>query len=278
VFDDVGDPSGRVVVYLHGTPDSRWCRHPDDGIAARLGIRLVSIDRPGFGDSDPDPEGSFLSVADDVVELADHLDVADYRTLGWSGGGLFALACAVRDPSRVATVGVVAALAPVEAANEPGITDGLDDQTALFVEASRTMPAADLAELATPILAGWPTERSAIREQFAVFPDPIARREVTELPGLLDQLAEGVQLALRQGDHGVRRDLELLASDPGFRIDDVDVPVRLWFGACDASAPPAMGRWYAAHLPHSTLTVVEDASHFVLFSRWKEILEGLTAP
>ena len=116
VFDDVGDPSGRIVIYLHGIPDSRWCRHPDDGIAERLGTRLISVDRPGYGDSDPDPDGTLLSLAGDVAQLADHLGAAEYQTLGWSGGGLFALACAARDPSRVVGVGVASALAPVNAA------------------------------------------------------------------------------------------------------------------------------------------------------------------
>src|SRR4051794_24440025 len=34
-FDDVGDPGGPVVVYVHGTPDSRRARHPDDDVTRR---------------------------------------------------------------------------------------------------------------------------------------------------------------------------------------------------------------------------------------------------
>ena len=48
-FDDVGDPAGVPVLYVHGTPDSRRARHPDDGVAAAAGVRLVAVDRPGFG-------------------------------------------------------------------------------------------------------------------------------------------------------------------------------------------------------------------------------------
>ena len=87
-----------------------------------------------------------------------------------------------------------------------------------------------------------------------------------------------MQLALQQGTVGVRRDLELLASDLGFRVEDIQVPVQLWYGDQDAGAPPAMGRWYADHLPHSTLTVVESASHFVVFSRWSDILAWFATP
>ncbi|MGZ4335389.1 MAG: hypothetical protein ACXVRJ_14110, partial [Gaiellaceae bacterium] len=46
-LDDVGDPAGEPVVYLHGGGDSRLSRHPDDAIAASLGVRLLAIDRCG---------------------------------------------------------------------------------------------------------------------------------------------------------------------------------------------------------------------------------------
>ena len=46
-FDDVGDPDGTPVVYLHGGGDSRLSRHPDDSIAAELGVRLLALDRCG---------------------------------------------------------------------------------------------------------------------------------------------------------------------------------------------------------------------------------------
>ncbi len=277
-FDDVGDPSGRAVFYLHGIPDSRRCRHPDDRIAEKLAIRLICVDRPGYGDSDPNPDGTFLSFAADVAALADHLDLDKYGTLGWSGGGLHALACAVYDPSRLIGVAVASALAPVDASDEPGITAGLDEQTKLFVEAARTMPAAELAALAAPILAAtWPEDAEGVREQLAATPDTFARRELTETAGLIEQLGDGVHLALRQGTGAAQHDLELLASHPGFSPEDVQVPVRLWYGDHDATAPPTMGRWFADHLPHATLTVVGGGSHFLVFSHWSEVLAWFAA-
>jgi len=46
-LDDVGDPGGTPVVYLHGGGDSRLSRPPDDSIAAGLGVRLLAVDRCG---------------------------------------------------------------------------------------------------------------------------------------------------------------------------------------------------------------------------------------
>ena len=54
-LDDVGDPAGVPVVYLHGTPDSRLARHPDDGLASAAGVRLLAVDRPGYGGTSPLP-------------------------------------------------------------------------------------------------------------------------------------------------------------------------------------------------------------------------------
>ncbi|MBX3287290.1 MAG: alpha/beta fold hydrolase, partial [Actinobacteria bacterium] len=109
-FDDVGDPHGAAVLYVHGSPDSRRARHPDDDVAARLGIRLVAVDRPGAGLSTAHPTGTVGSFADDVVALADHLGVPAWRPLAWSAGSVHALAVAARHPDRVARVAVVAGL------------------------------------------------------------------------------------------------------------------------------------------------------------------------
>lgn len=54
-LDDAGDPAGVPLLYLHGTPDSRLARPADDAVAARAGVRLLALDRPGYGGSDPLP-------------------------------------------------------------------------------------------------------------------------------------------------------------------------------------------------------------------------------
>ena len=87
-FDDVGDPDGPPVVYVHGTPDSRRARHPDDGVARRAGIRVVALDRPGAGGSSPHRDGTVASFADDVAELAAHLGVGRLAVLAWSAGAV----------------------------------------------------------------------------------------------------------------------------------------------------------------------------------------------
>ena len=95
-YDDVGDPLGAPVVYLHGCPDCRLTRPPDDAVAAGVGARVIAVDRPGYGSSDPDPHGDDNALAADVIVLADELGVDRFAVLGWSSGGPSALAAAAQ--------------------------------------------------------------------------------------------------------------------------------------------------------------------------------------
>jgi pimeloyl-ACP methyl ester carboxylesterase len=53
----------------------------------RLNISFVSVDRPGHGLSDPQPNRTLLGWADDIRQLADHLQIDQFYVEGWSAGG-----------------------------------------------------------------------------------------------------------------------------------------------------------------------------------------------
>src|SRR5207245_3071247 len=93
-YDDAGDPAGRPLLFFHGLGASRRARHPDDGVAAGLGVRLLTVDRPGIGGSDPLLRRRLLDWPGDVAALADELGLDRFAVAGWSAGGPHALACA----------------------------------------------------------------------------------------------------------------------------------------------------------------------------------------
>ena len=93
-FDDVGNPDGFPVVYQSWWMHGRLGRHPDDSLAADAGLRLVSVDRPGYGGSTPLAVRTMRGSADDTEQLVDHLGIDRFALLGRSGGGLHALAAA----------------------------------------------------------------------------------------------------------------------------------------------------------------------------------------
>ena len=275
-FDDVGDPAGQAVLYVHGTPDSRRARHPDDSVAAAAGIRLVAIDRPGSGGSSPHPTGTVGSFADDAAAVAAHLGVGRWSVLAWSAGSLPALAIAARHPALVARVGIVAGLPPFAAYAEPGVLDGAGDERRTIAELGAELDPTAVGELIAPIVAPWPCDLELAREFVLEGADEVRRRELDSVPGAVDALAAGVVDAVAQGLAGLERDLALQVLAPDIELTDVRCPVWLWYGTADRSAPPSFGRWLADHLPDAVLEVVHDAGHTLLLPRWTEILRWVS--
>ena len=114
-----GDPDGRPVFLLHGTPGSRLGPHPRSAVLHRLGVRLISFDRPGYGGSDRLAGRRVADAAADVLAIADAYGLEKFSVVGRSGGGPHALACAALLPERTTKAAVLVGLAPHGA-------DGLD--------------------------------------------------------------------------------------------------------------------------------------------------------
>ena len=274
-FDDVGEPGGIPVLYVHGSPDSRRARHPSDEIASNLGIRLVAVDRPGAGLSSPYPTGTLGSFADDAIALADHLGVDRWRPFAWSAGAPYALAIAARHPSRVARVAVAAGLVPFAAYATPGILDDADGGRWMVAELGEELGAAGMAEMAAPMLAPYPCDRALALEHVLEGAGPGGRAELDAIPGAAEALAAGVADSVAHGLAGLIRDLELQVEPADVDWSHVAAPVDLWYGHRDTTAPPSFGHWWAEHLRWAELTVVPDAGHLVALAHWEPILARL---
>jgi len=271
-YDDVGDPDGVPVAFHHGTPDSRRARHPDDALAAEAGVRLLAVDRPGIGGSDPHPARTLGSFADDLAVLADALDVERLGALAWSAGATSALAFAARHPDRAADVVVAAGLVPFEAMAEPGLLDDADGGRHLIAELGASLGPSGAAELAVPMLAPSPCDDALALEHVLEGADPTRRAVLTSIPGAARALADGVVDAVAQGPGGLHREVELQIDAPDVDWSAVAVRVELVYGALDATAPPAFGRWWARALPHAELRILADEGHLLALTRWRELL------
>lgn len=96
-YADYGSPTGDVIVFLHGTPGSRLYPWGDSAqlrliiqnihliLISLKDIRVISFDRPGFGQSTWNPKFSLNTVVDDMSQLMDQLNVTKFSILGVSG-------------------------------------------------------------------------------------------------------------------------------------------------------------------------------------------------
>ncbi len=231
-------------MYLHGGGDSRVSRHPDDSIAASLGIRLLALDRSGPGARRP----SLRAWAEEVLP---RLPVEEFAVVGWSAGGPHALALAAVAPERVRRVAAVGSLPPAD----------------LLHHVSSDVRAVMRLARVSPALARFPLERWGRQ---AAPP--------TGSPETDDAYARGRTDSFRAGGLWLAYELAYLARPWGFELADVRAPATLWFGERDTTCPPAIARELERRLPDATIRLVDD-THQLLFSRWREILaDAVQAP
>jgi pimeloyl-ACP methyl ester carboxylesterase len=266
---EYGERGGRPVVALHGLPGSRRQRHPDDGIARALGARMLHLERPGFGVSDPAPGRTLAGWARDVAEACDSLGVTTIRLVGVSGGGPYALACAALLGSRVERVAVVSGIGPPRAMRSGRYSPFVRLGFALAPRGAWTVrPFAALARALARRLPERYFEllgaglNAADRRIFA-------RREIQRM------FAEDMSEAFAQSSAAMAEDLALVASPWDFDPGAIRAPLALWHGTEDRVVPAAAAQAVAAKVPHAELRLLEGEGHFLVFDRLGEILGWL---
>jgi len=103
-FADYGTPDQTAVLWCHGGPGCRFEPGFFAAAAARAGLRLVGIDRPGYGQATPWPGRTIGGWVPDGLAVADHLGIDRFITVGCSTGGAYALALASRSDRVIGTV------------------------------------------------------------------------------------------------------------------------------------------------------------------------------
>lgn len=272
--DVSGDPDGVPILLMHGTPGSRTGPKPRSIVLYRMGIRLITYDRPGYGGSDRHPKRRVIDAADDVKAIADALGVDRLAVVGRSGGGPHALACAASDQlaDRITKVGVLVTLAPP---NSAGL-DWYRGMGASNLEEHSSDPAALNDAL---IERAEHTRRDPQSLLDHLEPDltPADRRVV-------DDVAIGVQIrasyaeGVRPGAYGWIDDDLAFRSHWGFDPASIKLPVRLWHGAKDAFSPASHARWLAKQMPFAEAVVQEDAGHFSAVEILPTMLRWLATP
>jgi pimeloyl-ACP methyl ester carboxylesterase len=224
-----GDPAGRPVVYCHGTPSCRLEPAYADAACSRRAIRLVSFDRPGYGESAPQPFG-LASVATATGALADRLGLDRFATLGQSGGGPFSLAAGAVLGDRVTRVGVTAGAVPFQLV--PGALDLLDedDKAAVARLLDREAAAAGFAKGFEPLLGMAEAPVSAVEAGLRGRSIPHDQAVLDRSGGAVRAVVAALQAALRQGTGGGAWDNVAWVGPWDIDLDAVRRPVHLWYG------------------------------------------------
>lgn len=263
-FSDWGDPGGRPVIVCPGAGMAGALPFGDDAARA-AGLRLVSLDRPGLGGSDPLPGRTLDDWAQDVAALLADLGVASAPAIGFSQGAVFALALAAAGLApRVALVSGQDELA------DPAVLAQLPGPVADVVRRAATDPAALETEIATTATAEW------LWQMIEDMSGP-ADRAFHAAPDFAPRYRAALAAGFAQGAAGYARDTVLALAPWPFRVEDIAGPVHLWYGLSDTSPvhSPDFGATLAARLARPARHTVAGEGSAILWTRAAAILAAL---
>lgn len=279
---EIGDPKGKAVFAFHGSPGlgNQFARY--DATAAQCGVRLIALDRPGYGRSSYHPKRRLSDWPADVRQLADHLGVERFAVIGHSAGGPHALACARFLSDRLLGCGVLSG--PASQAKTP-MTEGMMTtnrmQVAVYRHWSPSFDALAVGlwwltkPLVEPALRYGRRNPEAGLEQMlkmmpacdvAVMSRPDVRQE------LLAETTAFSSSILRTSV----QDMAIAFRDWGFSLEDISMPVHIWQGELDRNVPLSHAHHQASSIPHAVLHVCPDEGHWLLVDHMTEILLAVT--
>ena len=269
---EYGLPDGAPVFYFHGIPGSRIDSRLIADAITSAGLRLIAVDRPGFGRSSPVVgERSYLGWANDVESLANALGIERFAVLAYSAGGPYALGACLALEGRVARVEIVNGIAPSEM---PGYRTGLGP-----TDRGMTLLMPRAPWLARVLVGRALKQARQKPERFGKSLDRDFRAPSDR--GILDDELRAVLPALflesgRSGPGGIVEDFAVWTRPSGLKLSRVDTPVHLWHGGDDRTIPSAHSRWLASQIPSAELTIWPGVGHLHTPERWTEVLASLT--
>lgn len=300
-YAEYGNAQGVPLVCFHGFPTSRLADASGmHSMAFGLNIRLLSLDRPGFGLSTHDPRRRITDWPADVQEFAAQVGLERFAVLGVSGGGPYALACARLLPKdRLTAVGVLAG-APVW---DNGVrTEGVPWYSRLCYLAANYWPSGlRVMSDCFVVVVRWLMTTNPVEKRIDAWLEALTRakaakedkKDVEKVPLTAETHPDESQVTpstaqrrrrlmslifegFAQGSAGFVHEARLLTRPWGFDFEDITYDtVYMWHGSKDANAPVRSIRIMADRMPHCVLKEV-DNNHFGMGTYIEEVLGTLT--
>jgi pimeloyl-ACP methyl ester carboxylesterase len=255
-YIDNGVSSKSALILHHGTPTSMTVWGTWLAAAAEKGIRAIACTRPGYAGSDRKVGHRIIDANDDLEEILNQLDIENFVSIGWSGGGPYALASGLL--KKCTGVQLIASVSPYDADD----FDWFQDQTPEMVEEAKV--SAKSLEDSITFKEGYYTElRDMTTEQFLVEYEKRSSFKAFEnaYREFSKDLSFSMRDALRDGAIGYAEDEYAFLSNWGFETKEIQVPVGIWQGLDDKSVSPHMAKWLNANIVKPTLKLLEGQHH-----------------
>ncbi len=271
---EVGKRDGPPIFHFHGNGSSRLEVLTVQSVAERLGVRLMSLDRPDIGGSDPKPGYRLLDWPDDVVEVADQLGVERFAVEGLSGGAPFALVCAYKIPHRLTTCGLISP------ATGPFIklagSFALRSEVWMLVHFPWLVRALFRLSMRLSGSDEESLEKKLVRAGARLGE---ADQQLLDNQTIRKAFAQAMAESLRQAADAATQDGIVYSRPWDFQVEAITFEnLFLWQGEQDPIMPAAAARLLSQALPHCTATFYPSDGHLSTFvNHAQDIWKALSA-
>ncbi|MGP9767628.1 alpha/beta fold hydrolase [Halomonas sp. AOP13-D3-9] len=254
---DAGPIDAPVWFYCHGIPGSS----NEVFMASEAGqageVRLIAIDRPGYGGSTPLQRYSLAEHSDDIWALADHLQIKELSLLGFSGGGVFAMAAALALKNRIKELILVGTPCV------PLHNSSFKHAGELTAEVWRDALVAphDLASRLATLTTNSELLAATLMNSLSDGEQRILNTTRAYTAFQKNLIAATQQGAIIAADSMVR-DTQLMIQNWPFNLEKLATPVEIFHGKHDELVHLAHGQALASAIPDATLTVLPHSGHF----------------
>jgi pimeloyl-ACP methyl ester carboxylesterase len=251
-FADTGETGWRPVLFIGGTGTSARAFEMTgflQTLRRQLKLRLITVERNGFGDTPYTPGWGYRDYADEVRAVLDHLGVDRFVGLGISGGGPYLAQVAAAMAQRVISVHMLAAATQ----RPPG------DQVC-------SLPVATLG-------AG---VKSQVQNPKAWWAFP-ANSPTRQIPGFADRAydegARAFFIRGQMGDPTPEAAEYLRYCGPVADVAGVKAPAFIYQGTADPLVPMQAAEYWRAHFPNiARMRVYPGEAHDVQYRHWDQVL------
>jgi len=274
-YAEYGAPNGRPVLYFHALNGSRLelLMHADR--LRELGVRLIAMDRPGFGHSSFAERRNYRDFTGDVRALLDDLQIGQAHVLSASAGCAHALHAAWALPQRIRSVHCTAVVPPIDyilASESPSTLNSMLNQFFRLVP-SLLRPAMELALFGQTVESLLSSMTAA--RQNNVFSLTEADVAYITTPEHLPYFVASMMESLRQGARAFAMESVLINQAWSIDLREIQVPVHLWHGSQDGLVPTDMVTGFAKALPNAKLTVLDGDTHLLAFRNIERLVQAI---
>lgn len=263
-----GRPDGFPLIFFHGFPGTHKQGQIFEPWAAEFGLRILSPDRPGYGDSPALPRAGLSAFIQGLESVLAQKNIDRFYLVGVSGGNPAAVCAAEYFGPRVVALGSICGLAPYA---ENRLSFSVSIRRAF--DLARRTPEGLLRLILSPLLHNFDPEERLTQMMRSLAP---VDQEVLQDPEIMAALLESMVLARKQGPSGIIFDLKSFSTSWPVNLNKIQCPFFLWHGEQDHILPPSMSRFLHERVPHSKLRLFATEGHYSLpILRMQDMLRDL---